>query len=276
MAVPAIANAAIRAGAQVIENCAVRGLDRAAGRVSGVVTEHGPIRCDAVVLAGGAWSRLFAGNAGVDFPQLKILGSVARIGPMDGAPEMPVGGSNFAFRRRLDGGYSIAMRNANLAPIVPDSFRLFADFAPTLLQQWHELKLRVGRRFVEEWTTPRRWRLDQVSPFEKVRTLDPLPVERFNRRGLRLLAEAFPAFRNARILQQWAGYIDVTPDAVPVIDAVESVPGFFLASGFSGHGFGIGPGAGRLMADLVTGARPVVDPHPFRLGRFTRTARNPQ
>ena len=63
--------------------------------------------------------------------------------------------------------------------------------------------------------------------------------------------------------------IDVMPDAIPVISAVDKLPGFFIATGFSGHGFGIGPGAGRLMADMVAGAPPVVDPAPFRLSRFT-------
>jgi glycine/D-amino acid oxidase-like deaminating enzyme len=46
------------------------------------------------------------------------------------------------------------------------------------------------------------------------------------------------------------------------------LPGFIIATGFSGHGFGIGPAAGKLAADLVSNARPVVDPTPFRLGRF--------
>jgi len=53
------------------------------------------------------------------------------------------------------------------------------------------------------------------------------------------------------------------------ISAVDAVPGFFIATGFSGHGFGIGPGAGRLVADMVTGAPTIVDPSPFRLSRFT-------
>ena len=75
-------------------------------------------------------------------------------------------------------------------------------------------------------------------------------------------------FEQARVAQQWAGMIDVTLDAVPVISPVESVPGFFVATGFSGHGFGIGPGAGRLAADLVSGDSPIVDPTPFRLQRF--------
>ena len=79
---------------------------------------------------------------------------------------------------------------------------------------------------------------------------------------------AFPAFAPARIAQSWGGLIDATPDSVPVIGPVPAVPGFFLMSGFSGHGFGIGPGAGRLMAELVTGAAPVVDPAPFRFERF--------
>ena len=55
--------------------------------------------------------------------------------------------------------------------------------------------------------------------------------------------------------------------------AVDSLPGFFIATGFSGHGFGIGPGAGRLMADIVTGDAPIVDPAAFRFSRFTDGSR---
>ena len=64
--------------------------------------------------------------------------------------------------------------------------------------------------------------------------------------------------------------IDATPDAIPVIGAVEAVPGLFLSAGYSGHGFGIGPGGGRLMSEIVRGVTPCVDPTPFRLSRFER------
>ena len=57
--------------------------------------------------------------------------------------------------------------------------------------------------------------------------------------------------------------------ASPVISPVAALPGFFVATGFSGHGFGIGPAAGKLMADLVSGETPLVDPAPFRFERFT-------
>lgn len=85
------------------------------------------------------------------------------------------------------------------------------------------------------------------------------------------MIKAFPAFADSRITQSWAGLIDVTPDAIPVIDQAVGIPGFFIASGFSGHGFGIGPGSGKLMADIVTNAKPCVDPAPFRFDRFKKT-----
>jgi glycine/D-amino acid oxidase-like deaminating enzyme len=96
-----------------------------------------------------------------------------------------------------------------------------------------------------------------------------VPSKKLTLDALDSLKKAFPVFAKAEIAQRWGGYIDVTPDAVPVISAVDSIPGFHIATGFSGHGFGIGPAAGRLMADIVTGRAPVVDPKAFRLSRFS-------
>jgi glycine/D-amino acid oxidase-like deaminating enzyme len=71
------------------------------------------------------------------------------------------------------------------------------------------------------------------------------------------------------MVQEWAGLIDVMPDVVPVISKVDGLPGLVVATGFSGHGFGIGPAAGCVAADLVTGATPIVDPTEFRFSRFS-------
>ncbi len=271
-AVPAMAAAARRLGAVVLEGCAARGLDMQGGRVAGVVTERGRIACDAAVLAGGAWSRLFLGNQGVEFPQLKVLGSVLRTAPMAG-PELSVGGHDWSFRRRADGGYTIAQRNNMLTPIVPDSFRLLPQFGASFVQNRRELKLRLDGRFMAEWRTPRRWALDRASPFEAVRVLDPQPSTASLAFARRMLVRAFPVFAAMQVAGTWGGMIDVTPDGVPVISAIPAIPGFHLASGFSGHGFGIGPGAGRLMADLIIGAPPIVDPAPFRFARFAAPLR---
>jgi glycine/D-amino acid oxidase-like deaminating enzyme len=272
-AVPAMAHAARARGVVILQNCAVRGVEQRGGRLSGVVTEHGRIGCDAVALAGGAWSRLFCGNAGIVLPQLKVLGSVMRTAPIVGPSEIAVGGSGFAFRKRQDGGYTVARRNAQVADIVPDSVRFLRDFAPALPSSWHELRFRIGRAFIRDWRVPRRWALDAASPFEQVRILDPAPTPHLLTEAWRNLTAAFPVFRDTKIVQRWAGLIDVTPDAVPVISPVAALPGFYVATGFSGHGFGIGPGAGRLMADLVAGDRPIVDPAPFAYDRFPSTRR---
>ena len=268
-AAPAIATAAQRAGAVVLTDCAVRGLDRAGGRVAAVVTERGRIRCNGVVLAGGAWSRRFLADLGITLKQLKVRSSVLRTAPLEGGPEASFWCSKAAYRKRLDGGYSIANGNVNVVPLVADSFRFFKDFLPAFTDDWRGLKLRVDGRFRQEWTEARPVPLDRVSPYEDCRVLDPEPDRAYNRQALADLARLFPVFGQARVVQEWAGMIDVTPDAVPVISTVDALPGLVVATGFSGHGFGIGPAAGRLAADLVTGAAPVVDPHDFRLSRFS-------
>jgi glycine/D-amino acid oxidase-like deaminating enzyme len=268
-AAPAIAAAARRDGAVVVADCAVRGLDMVGGRVAGVITEKGRIRCDAVVLAGGAWSRLFCGAYGVTLPQLKVLSSVVRTAPIEGLPQHSANTGEFAFRRRLDGGYTIAGGGNHTVPIVPDTFRFFSKFLPALRAEWGSLHLRLDDRFMTEARQPRHWAMDQPSPFEAVRVLDPVPDKARSEKAVARMKALFPAAADMRIVQHWAGLIDVTPDAVPVISDVQGIPGLVIATGFSGHGFGIGPGAGRLAADLAVGDAPVVDPTPFRFSRFS-------
>ncbi len=267
-AAPAIAEAARRHGAVILTGCAVRGIETSGGQVSAAVTEKGSIACGAVVLAGGAWSRLFCGNLGIRLPQLKVLASVQRTEAVENGPECAAYGPDFALRKRLDGGYTIAPGGVSIVDIVPDSFRFFADFFPVMRMEWGAIRLRLGKRFIDEAALPRRWGLDTASPFEKVRVLDPEPATGLLDAAMRNLARDVPMFKGVAVAERWGGLIDVTPDAVPVISGIDKLPGLFVATGFSGHGFGIGPGAGRLMAELVTGGPTVVDPTPFRYSRF--------
>jgi len=274
-AAPAIAEAARRQGAAIVTQCAVRGIETQGGRVAGVVTEKGRIACETVVLAGGAWCRLFCGNLNIELPQLKVLATVMRTEPLEGGPEISASGGLFGFRKRMDGGYTVATLGVRTIDLVPDHFRLFFDYLPAVRLHWKKLRFRVGGRWAEEWRVPRRWGLDDASPFEAVRVLDPEPDRFVVERARTATAEAFPVFRKAVVAESWGGMIDVMPDAIPVISPVETLPGFFIATGFSGHGFGIGPGAGKLVADMVSGDPTLVDPTPFRLTRFTDGS-NPQ
>ena len=275
MAAPAIAEAARRYGAAVVTQCAVRGIETQAGHISAAMTEKGRIACDRVVLAGGAWSRLFCGNLGIELPQLKVLATVMRTQPLDGGPEISASGGLFGFRKRMDGGYTVATLGVRTIDLVPDNFRLFFEYLPAARLHWKRLRFRIGRRWIEEWRMPRRWGLDERSPFEAVRVLDPEPDPFVVDRARAATAAAFPVFRRATVAETWGGMIDVMPDAIPVISQLDNLPGLFIATGFSGHGFGIGPGAGKLVADMVAGEPTLVDPAPFRLTRFSDGS-NPQ
>ena len=225
---------------------------------------------DRVVLAGGYWSERFLANLGLRFPQSGVISSVMRTSPIDLGHGRTFSGNRFAARKRLDGGYTVAHNLYSVADLTPNHLRYMNDFMPILRMNWSEVQLRVGRkRFVQEFQLARRWRLDEVTPFEQVRVLDPEPYADLIADAAQALKTAYPAFRDMRIEETWGGMIDATPDAVPVIDRIAKIPGLFMASGFSGHGFGLGPGAGKLMAEIVAEEATCVDPTPFRFSRFS-------
>lgn len=268
LASSAIANAALKNGVTIRENCAVRTLSLSGGRATGVMTEQGEIRCDQVVLAGGLWSRRFLGNLGVSLPTLPLIASVARTAPMAGPTEIAVGGPDFSFRKRLDGGYTITQRGALDAPLLLDHLLIGRRYLPSLRAQLSVLHVGLGKAFMKDLTLRRRWKGTGRSPFEVVRTMDPPVNHGFNADAMANLAAAWPEFASAVVVESWAGMMDITPDSLPVISPVGKIPGLTVASGFSGHGFGTAPAAGTLAADLVCGTAPIVDPAPYRLDRF--------
>ena len=268
LAVPAIASAVLKHGGTIHQQCAVRTIELEAGRVSSVVTEKGEVRCKNVVLAAGAWSHRFLRNMSIRLPQLTVRNSAMRTASVEVDLPHSIAGGGLAFRKRLDGGFTVADDSYNTVDIIPDSFRYFGDFLPTLKTDWRDFKFRFGRRFFEEAGWPTSWAADDVTIFEKVRQIDVKPDKALLNAAEKILRKRHPAFKNVPIVERWAGGIDVVPDVVPVISHLPDIEGVFVATGFSGHGFGLGPGAGKLMAQLVLGDETCVDPNPFRFDRF--------
>ena len=276
-ATPAIARAAVRRGATVLTSCAVRGLDIAAGRVAGVVTEHGTIKASVVLCAAGAWTSVFCRSLGITVPQLKVRGTVVRTAPGDDVLQGNVFDDRIGIRRRQDGGYTVAHGSILDHPITPSTFRFALKFLPALMQEIKILHLSVGRDFIDEWSTPKKWDLNSESLFEKTRVLDPEPNPRVVRGIRRNLDRVFPQLADTRIVESWAGMIETSPDVVPIIDGHEETPGFHIATGFSGHGFGIGPGAGKAIAGMLTGRDNGIDLSLVRGSRvFEGKERSPQ
>jgi glycine/D-amino acid oxidase-like deaminating enzyme len=263
LAAPALARAVIANRGRVHTGVTVLAIETSGGKVSAVVTSKGRLSCQHVVVAGGAWSGGILKALGVRLPQLTVIESTARTGKFDGGPTIAIKGGGFAIRKRADGGYTIGYGRTTTAEIVRNSFTYFNDFLPLLRSEWSGLRLQVGR-----WTL-RSLRSGASSGFKiSDGMLDPGPLRRDVQSAWENLLRAFPQFGETSIVESWSGLIDVTPDSVPVISIVGEIPGLTVSTGYSGHGFGLGLGAGRLTADLVTNARPIVDPAPFRLSRF--------
>ncbi len=268
-AVPAVAKHLQARGVAIRENCAVRSLDVEGGNVRGVVTESGLVKAQSVVCAGGAWSATFLGNLNINLPQLTVRSTVARTGPVADFYAGAAAGSGIAFRRRQDGGYTIAPGGVNEHFLSADSFRHFFKFLPVLRETSRSLQLRFGDGLMARMLPTRHWQETEITPFEKNRVLNPEPSSDGVDLMRSKLKRYVPALADAAFVDTWAGMIDVMPDVVPVMDVVADYPGLYLATGFSGHGFGFGPGAGRVMANMVLGRQPEFDLDRFRFSRFS-------
>ena len=269
-AVPALARAAGRAGATIVESCAVREILATNGQVSGVATEHGVVKANQVLLAGGAWSSLLAKQSDVQLPQLCVKATVARIENTPDLLQGNVGDDELGITQRLDGGYNLARADYHDFYIGPDAFRFLKPYRQAAISSWSDnhFKLAAPANYPDAWRTPRQWSADDASPFEQCRVLDPEASPAIANGMVDRLKTRFNGCEQVTISHAWAGMIDVMPDFVPVLDQSGQMPGFFIATGFSGHGFGIGPAAGRVMADMMQGKSCEHDLSRFRLARF--------
>jgi glycine/D-amino acid oxidase-like deaminating enzyme len=268
LAVPAIAEGARRLGATIHQNCAARGLETSAGTVSAVVTERGTIRTSAVLVAGGIWTSMFCRHHGIDLPLAGVRSTSFFTAP---APEITSGGistPDLAFRRRLDGGYTIGIGGRGLLELTPQGLKYAKPFWRTFRKRYKLLTIRAGKSFFDGPEAFQRWNNDSISPFERMRTYDPPAQEKLVSFALKRIGEIYPELANVKIVHKYGGLIDFTPDWIPVISAIDKLPGLYVSAGFSGHGFGVGPAGGRLAADIIAGDAPIVDPQPYRYSRL--------
>lgn len=270
-AAPLIARGVEKHGGHVVQNCAARGLELAAGRVAGVITEKGVIRTPSVVMAGGAWAASFLHQQGIAFPQASVRSSILSVAP--GATGIPdaLHTAPVSVTRRGDGGYTLAIAGrANLDP-TPGALMGARHFLPMFARRWRALRPGAAQGWALGFETRRRWALDRPTPMEQARILDPRPSASQIRLTLARARALLPVLRDVPVQAAWAGYIDSTPDGVPVIDADIGIPGLVLAAGLSGHGFGIGPGVGHLVADMLLARDPITEVAQYRLARFDRS-----
>lgn len=264
----ALARGARARGATIIEDCGVDRLLTDGHRVVGVETEFGPVRAPHVILAAGVWSARLLRAVGIDLPIRIVKNTVAR-----SMPVAPISGAGVgyhpvvSFRQRRDGSLYIAAGGWSDYDITLESFRHLRLFLPNYVKNRRLIKVHVGGPLVADVRRTLSRSSAARMPWRHERVLSPPPSSDKVRVAVAAFRDLFPDVP-VTIDRAWAGYIDSTPDAVPVIDQPSTHPGLTIATGFSGHGFAMGPIVGRMCSELVVDGESSIDLAPFRLARF--------
>ncbi len=267
LAAPVLAEGARANGATIHQGCAARGLDITNGRITGVHTEAGLIKADAVLCAAGAWASRFLRPYGVSFPQASVRQTALQTKPTANVGEV-LYSTDFAMTRRLDGSYTLAISGKAILELTAQGMRYSREFMPQFIQRLKAVQMTVGKSMFSGPESINALLTNNDRLFEENRVLDPAPNQRLVRDVMNNVRETFPQLADLEIDNAWGAFVDCTPDAVPVLSAIDQIGGLYLAAGCSGHGFGTGPGIGYLMAQLIAGDTPSVDPAPFRLSRL--------
>lgn len=269
VALSALAGEARRLGARLFERTAVRGLLQRSGRIEGVLTEHGPIACPSVIVAAGVWSALLLAGTGLPpLPVIPVRSSWLRTAPAPMIASGMVEVDGVCLGRLDDGGYTVTGSRTDVLELGLPALRHLPRFLPA----WRQLGWGLGpAAFAAPAWPPRP--SGRSRAFETQRTLWRSPDRARLQTVWAIAQRHFPALEGVEVVSMQGGLMDLTPDALPVIDAPRAPAGLVLATGLSGQGFALGPGVGLLAAQLATARRPVVDPGPFSLARFTPQGR---
>jgi len=206
-------------------------------------------------------------NLGVDVPTLPAYQSQQII---SAAPRAPGGNvalpGNIYFREQADGTYATSPRVV-VAPVVKESFMYGYKYLPLLAIPDFPVHISLNKQLIDSFTQPTQWRLDEVSPFEKNRLMTAAPDIPELDASLEKLKVEFPAFKDAKLIDQWSGAMAIAPDENPIISQVNEYPGLVINTA-TGWGMTESPVSSELTADLLLGKAPVLDPKPFSLYRF--------
>ncbi|GGP08890.1 FAD-binding oxidoreductase [Nonomuraea glycinis] len=207
----------------------VTGLLRSGERVSGVRTDQGDLPGGAVVNAAGTWGGRIAALAGVDLPVQPRRGFILVTEPL-GEP---------LIRHKVYTAAYVTNVASDSADLETSAVIEGTPAGTVLIGASRE---RVG--------------------FD--RTTSPPVLARLAAQAVAL----FPVLRDVRVIRSYCGFRPYCPDHLPVIGADPRAPGLYHACGHEGAGIGLAPATGHLLAQLIQGHRPDLDPHPFRPDRF--------
>ncbi|MBE0339406.1 FAD-binding oxidoreductase [Paenibacillus sp. 28ISP30-2] len=232
----ALAGAARRMGARLLPRTPIQSvLKDEGGNVRGVETPHGVIHAGAVVLAAGVWTRSIGQSLGLHLPIKPRKGHIlvsARMPSIGNRKVMEFGYlmSKFGGQRSVDEVY--------------EKYGVALVFEPTASQN---ILIGSSRQFVGMDTG-----------------VDQQVIRLIARRAIRF----FPDLANVPLMRAYTGLRPWTPDHLPIVSAVDEIPGLFIASGHEGDGISLAAVTGKLVTEMVRGESTCIPVEPLRYDRF--------
>lgn len=255
--------AAVERGVQIFAPQLVAAITTRSGRAAGVVLRSGRhVEADAVVVAAGVWSYRLLRAVGVRIPYQLVELFHGVTDPQPPLPKLFVRGPRFGMRQldsgavRFTGGY----RNPGVRhSLALHDLRDLRVWSRRLWKQRRNVRMRV------DWRQLRH----ELSRAPAPVGFNPRVPQRYIRNVLRHVQETVPALKPATLAHSYGGVVDLTPDSLPVLGrARDDLPGLYVAVGFNGQGFGLGPVVGRLLAGAVCGRDGAPDLKTYRASRF--------
>ena len=224
------AKAAQALGVEIVRETEVTGVRVSGGRIRGVDTSRGPVDAPIVVNAAGPYAARIGAMLGADTPVAPVRHHIFIATP----PSRPAG-------------------DPTAYPGAPSNHIMVIDFETTFYFHREGANLLFG---MADRNEPAGY--DLSVNWEFLERVTPIAVRRL------------PALADAAVSHAWAGLYEMTPDAMPIIGPAGEPEGYYLITGFSGHGFQHSPAAGRILADVITGQDPEFDLSPFAADRFAK------
>ena len=260
-----IANAARKMGVKFFIGEPITKFIPSSDNITGVQTATQSFKSDSILVAAGIGSKKLVTQLGLNFPIQTIRSSVTQTTSNKPFTNIAVWAPSVAFRPHANGSFTLGNGYRGQGTdydITLESVQNLRYFFPAFRLNWRLLRLAIGNDL---------WR-SVADLFYRDRKFDSLAEPPINFRKIDANLDAFqslfPQLDTLSHAKSWAGRLDITPDLIPIIDRPLDYQNIFVACGFSGHGFALGPSIGQQISQWIMDGSPEIDLNKFRYSRF--------
>jgi sarcosine oxidase subunit beta len=216
-------------GAKIYHHTEVLGIEVLSGKVKGVITDKGTIKTNTVVNAAGSWGGAIGAMAGLKVPITPFQMAMLVTEQLPPCISHPIMGASYMVEE--DAGKKGELGCGLIA------------------SQQASGNLLIGGSWRDAGYDKRTYQ-------EEIELMARVDVR------------SMPSLKDVRVIRSYANFFPHTADDLPIMGKVDGIEGFIMACGHNGHGVGLGPGAGKLIQELICEGKTAVPLDELSLSRF--------